>query len=708
VSRRGTTAHLAVTGVLSVGAPVAVALWVDARVDDAAAALGTATGEAVSIGGVDADLTGTVRLSDVTLGAMARADAIEASPSLASLLDGAPAVDELHVIAPQLVVAVDANGDSDLARVARRVAERRAGGSHAGAGAGGGASSRVRRVIVDGGSLVAHVAGVGDIRADDVELVPDGRGVRVVTGRVHVHASDGGSHGGLALASPGSAGARSNTAEPCCAVSIDLDFAHGAAELALPRGQVGRILTTAGTGTVVLPGGGEHPVLLRDVSAGRLVAGGPIEVRAALDDGGVPRPIGGELARDDAGGVVATLHGDRAPLRVLAAIAPHGVDVDGARATGTVVVRHHAGALRLELDGAIAGARFDHAAIAAQPIGVDVAVKGTVELGADAITVAPTAVTVGASKWTVSGWLRRGGVANGALDVALAPAPCNDLLASLPAELRGPLDGMVMTGEVGGHAHLAIDLAAAVGDGVDLSTELDGGCSVDTEPPGADVTALAGVVEHAYPDGTSARVGRGAPGWIELKRMPGYVPAAFVAAEDAQFWDHHGFDIHQIARSLEIDLRERRLARGGSTISQQLVKNVFLSQRRSADRKLQEAILTWRLEARLDKKAILERYLNVIELGPHVFGLTAAAKHWFGVSPSLLTLKQAAFLAALTSEPTSMSRRVRHAAGLDPDSSQRVDVVLRAMAVDGFIDGETAMAAHGYGLGFVASALRDD
>ncbi len=405
-------------------------------------------------------------------------------------------------------------------------------------------------------------------------------------------------------------------------------------------------------------------------------------------------------------GLVATVRGDRAPLRGLAAIAPRGLDVEGARATGTLIVRHHGPALRLELDGAIAGARFDHAAIAAQPIGIDASVLGAVELAPDAVTVAPTQIDVGASHWTVSGWLRRGGVANGALDVVLAPAPCNDLLASLPTDLRGPLDGMMMTGQVGGRAHLAIDLTAPVGDGVDLVTELTGGCTVDAEPPAADVTALAGVVEHAYPDGTSARVGRGAPGWIELRRLPGYLPAAFVAAEDAQFWDHHGFDLHQIARSLEIDLRERRLARGGSTISQQLVKNVFLSQRRSADRKLQEAILTWRLEARLDKKAILEHYLNVIELGPRVFGLTAAAKHWFGVAPQQLALHQAAFLAALTSEPTTMSRRVRRAGGLDPDSLQRVDVVLRAMAIDGFIDADTAVAARGLSMNFVASALR--
>jgi membrane peptidoglycan carboxypeptidase len=187
--------------------------------------------------------------------------------------------------------------------------------------------------------------------------------------------------------------------------------------------------------------------------------------------------------------------------------------------------------------------------------------------------------------------------------------------------------------------------------------------------------------------------------------MPSFVPAAFVSAEDARFFVHHGFDTAQIAKSFEIDLRDHRLARGGSTISQQLVKNTFLTQRRSVDRKIQEAILTWRLEARLDKQTIIERYLNIIELGPHIFGIRAAAKYWFNESPHELTLHQAAFLAALTSEPRSMSRRIRHAQGLDPDSASRVDVILRAMTRDGAIDMAAYQRASETPLYFAQTAL---
>jgi membrane peptidoglycan carboxypeptidase len=246
------------------------------------------------------------------------------------------------------------------------------------------------------------------------------------------------------------------------------------------------------------------------------------------------------------------------------------------------------------------------------------------------------------------------------------------------------------------------------GEGVYLAVDLDNRCTVSAEPPAADAATLALASDQTFADGSHARVGKGQPDFAELRTLPYFLPAAFVSAEDGRFYDHHGFDITQIGKSFEIDLRDHKLARGGSTISQQLVKNSFLAQHRTLDRKLQEAILTWRLEARLTKKQILERYLNIIELGPRTFGVGAAARYWFGLPPQALELRQAAFLAALTSEPKSMGRRVRHASGLDAESAARVDVILHAMFRDGWIDRPQLDHARDLPMHFAAAALKAD
>jgi membrane peptidoglycan carboxypeptidase len=263
----------------------------------------------------------------------------------------------------------------------------------------------------------------------------------------------------------------------------------------------------------------------------------------------------------------------------------------------------------------------------------------------------------------------------------------------VPAELRGPAGALVLEGTIGGELRLTVDLDAAPGEGVELAVDVDNRCKVLGDPPEADVRALAGVADHTFPDGSRAPVGPGVGDWIALTALPGHVDGAFVVAEDARFHQHDGFDLVQVARSLEVDLREGRFARGGSTISQQLVKNAFLTSRRTLDRKLQEVVLTWRLESALSKRQILERYLNVIELGPGVFGIAAAARHWFGKSASSLSIAEAALLAAMTPEPRSMSRRIKAAGGLDPQSAERLATVLRHMLRAGLIsEGERARA----------------
>ena len=181
-------------------------------------------------------------------------------------------------------------------------------------------------------------------------------------------------------------------------------------------------------------------------------------------------------------------------------------------------------------------------------------------------------------------------------------------------------------------------------------------------------------------------MGRVGSNYHSIFYLPKHVFGAFLSAEDANFFKHRGFDATQIERSLGINLHRSKLLRGGSTISQQLTKNLFLSPKRNFARKFQEAILTWRLEKTLTKRQILERYLNVIQLGIGVYGITEGSKHWFNRKPHRLRIEEAAFLASITASPTTTSRRISERGELDPESREKVDIVLRNMYRNGYIN----------------------
>lgn len=144
--------------------------------------------------------------------------------------------------------------------------------------------------------------------------------------------------------------------------------------------------------------------------------------------------------------------------------------------------------------------------------------------------------------------------------------------------------------------------------------------------------------------------------WVDYNRISNHLKRAVIAAEDAKFIDHEGFDWDGIQRAIEKNQRKGRFVAGGSTISQQLAKNLFLSGQRSMWRKGQEAIITLMLEATMDKRRILELYLNVAEWGEGMFGAEAAARHYYGVSAAQLNSAQAARLAAMLPRPRYYDR----------------------------------------------------
>jgi len=145
--------------------------------------------------------------------------------------------------------------------------------------------------------------------------------------------------------------------------------------------------------------------------------------------------------------------------------------------------------------------------------------------------------------------------------------------------------------------------------------------------------------------------------WVPYERISIQLKRAVVAAEDAKFLAHEGFDWEGIQLAYEKNARRGKVVAGGSTISQQLAKNLFLSRARTPWRKGEEALITVMLEATLEKRRILELYLNLIEWGERTFGAEAAARRHFGVGAGEIDAAQAARLAAMVPNPRYYERR---------------------------------------------------
>lgn len=173
--------------------------------------------------------------------------------------------------------------------------------------------------------------------------------------------------------------------------------------------------------------------------------------------------------------------------------------------------------------------------------------------------------------------------------------------------------------------------------------------------------------------------------YVPLSDIPADVQHAVVAVEDSRFYDHHGIDLQGIGRAVLVDLQNGSFEEGGSTIPQQLAKNLFLTQDQTFGRKLEEALLAVDLEANYSKEEILELYLNTVYYGSGFYGIGPAAHGYFGKSPSALQLPESAMLAGLPNAPSLYSPYVDFMM-----AKKRQFVVLDAMEANGYIDSRTA------------------
>ncbi|EAV42434.1 penicillin-binding protein [Stappia aggregata IAM 12614] len=175
---------------------------------------------------------------------------------------------------------------------------------------------------------------------------------------------------------------------------------------------------------------------------------------------------------------------------------------------------------------------------------------------------------------------------------------------------------------------------------------------------------------------------------VRLEQLPPYLPNAVIAIEDRRFRSHFGVDPVGLARAVYTNFTSGRLQQGGSTLTQQLAKNLFLEQDRTIKRKIQELVLAFWLEAEYSKDEILEMYLNRVYLGSGAYGVDAAARRYFGKSARLLTIPEAATIAGLLKAPS------RYSPARNPDLAEdRAQLVLAAMNEEGYITGDEAKNA---------------
>lgn len=261
------------------------------------------------------------------------------------------------------------------------------------------------------------------------------------------------------------------------------------------------------------------------------------------------------------------------------------------------------------------------------------------------------------------------------LRATMAPVDCQAAWQSLPRALTGPLAGARLSGRITPRLSLFLPTADPFKLRLDLSLG-DGGCHVDALniPPEAwppaqsagprdDVAWLLEPFTRRVPEATRpVEVGPGTPGYLSIDHMPRFVVDAAIVSEDPAFGPGHALDLGLIRRALMFNLDRGRFVYGGSTIPQQLVKNLYLTRDKTLARKVQEALIALRVAQRVPARRILELYLNCIEFAPNVYGIQAAARHYFGKPVGHLTPKEATFLAITKPNPRyadSMRRRGR-------------------------------------------------
>ncbi len=398
-------------------------------------------------------------------------------------------------------------------------------------------------------------------------------------------------------------------------------------------------------------------------------------------------------------------------------VTPEAVDAKGV-VSGEVRVRlgpaEHPG-VRLEIGGVIDSGALLIPAVAVAPIAVEGA-----SLGLE-VSYTPPGPRGAQDRLKVERFdlglkSRRGGVvkvqASGEIEGISGQRPpvvragvwveeveCDRALGALPEAL---LPNLINSIEASGRFAPRLDVSVDMRDPEGLTLRLaglPGSCRIVSLGP-HDPAWLNDPFEREVREGVSRagiKVGPATEGYVALGSMPAYVGAAAYLSEEANFRTNKGFDLGLMRRAVRTNLKEGRYVYGGSSVSQQLVKNLFLSRDKTLSRKLEEALIVWKMESIVSKDRILELYLNCIEFGPDLYGIGPASWHYFGKPASKLSPLEGSFLAAIKPAPWFGERFRKN--GQTPSQGwwqSRLEYIMGRLHEKGFIPAEALDEADPY------------
>lgn len=336
------------------------------------------------------------------------------------------------------------------------------------------------------------------------------------------------------------------------------------------------------------------------------------------------------------------------------------VDSDRATVGGHLAVVFGGGIARVEGDVSLEGLTVDHPVLAKDPvrdIGFDLEFAAELDPKAHRVRLDHARLERQGVVVALSGEIQQPAERRHRRYRMHAKVPrveCQKVLDAVPAQLVPSLQGFVLDGEFDLDVRFEADFADLDQLVLDGRVGIDH-CAARQVPADASPERLAGGFTHRVTmrDGQQRTVQlfTGSGSFTPLHAISPYMVKAVLTTEDGGFWRHNGFLPSQFRTAMQRNLAADKVRLGASTITMQMVKNVLLSHQRTLSRKLQELFLTWYVETALSKERIMEIYLNVVEFGPGIYGVTRAARHYFGKHPEELTPPEAAYLALMLPSP---------------------------------------------------------